>query len=255
MRGRIENLIKGFINNYKGRNKTKTDWDDPLVAFASAADPLFPELKTWVSATHPLPIDLLRDAKTVISYFIPFKKETVLSNRGGENSSIEWAIAYIETNHLITEVNQYLLEEFEKYHFKSILLPPTHNFDEKRLISDWSHKHIAWIAGLGKLGLHRMLITEKGCCGRLGSLVTNAPIDPNQRTDEEYCLYRYDGTCKKCAENCTFGALTFDSYDRRRCYEVCLINANVHLNLGNADVCGKCVCVVPCSFSNPIKQN
>jgi hypothetical protein len=49
----------------------------------------------------------------------------------------------------------------EKSDFRSVILPPTHNFDEKKLISDWSHKHIGFIAGLGKFGLHQMLITKK----------------------------------------------------------------------------------------------
>ena len=52
----------------------------------------------------------------------------------------------------------------------------THNFDEAKLVSYWSQKHVAYMAGLGKFGLHHMIITEKGCCGRLGSIVTNAKI-------------------------------------------------------------------------------
>lgn len=164
-----------------------------------------------------------------------------------KNYSKEWATAYIETNKLIVRLNNCLSKELEKSGFK-LLIPPTHNFDEKKLTSDWSHKHIAFIAGLGKFGLHQMLITEKGCCGRLGSLITNVSIELRERRDKEFCLY--NKICKKCIENCTFGALKIDSFDRYRCYKICLSNARLYFKLELADVCGKCICVIPCSFNN-----
>jgi epoxyqueuosine reductase QueG len=252
MKEKIQSSVKEFVKDYKIKDKTITDWNDPLVAFANASDPLFLKLKTIVGETHRLPGDLLEDAKTVISYFIPFKKETVLSNAGRKICSKEWAIAYIETNKLIVDLNKHLSEELEKSDFRSVILPPTHNFDEKKLISDWSHKHIGFIAGLGKFGLHQMLITEKGCCGRLGSLITNAKIEPTKRPAKEFCLYYHNKSCRKCVENCGFEALKLDSFDRHKCYEICLSNAKLYSGLGLADVCGKCVCVVPCSFNDPV---
>lgn len=253
MDDKIQKLIRKFVKNYKTQNKTKTDWDEPLVAFADADDPLFEKLKAIINTSHNTPTELLRDAKTVISYFIPFKKEIAISNVGGKNPSKEWARAYIETNKLISDLNEYLLKELEKLNFKSVILPPTHNFDEKTLISYWSHKHVAFISGLGKFGLHQMLITEKGGCGRLGSLITNAKINPTKRSDKEFCLYKHDATCKKCLEKCAFEALNIDSYDRHKCYEICLLNAELYSELGLASVCGKCACGVPCSFKNPVK--
>jgi len=253
MKEKVQNFIKNFVQKYKIENETSSNWEEPLVAFANANDPLFLKLKTAISETHKLPTDLLEDAKTVISYFIPFQKEIALSNAGAKNSSKEWAIAYIETNKLIAALNNCLSQELEKANFKSVILPPTHNFDKGRLISDWSHKHIAFIAGLGNFGLHQMLITEKGCCGRLGSLITNTKIEPTRRPDKEFCLYKYDQSCQKCVENCVFSALKMDSFDRQKCYDSCLSNGRLYAKLGLADCCGKCVCVVPCSFSNPVK--
>jgi epoxyqueuosine reductase QueG len=249
----ISAIIKEFVGTYKTKNKTKTDWEEPLIAYASAHDPLFLELKTVISETHSLPTELLKKAETVISYFIPFKKIIALSNVNGQNCSEEWAVAYIETNKLITDLNKFLSKELEKQKFKSMILPPTHNFDETELISDWSHKHVAFIAGLGNFGSHQMLITERGCCGRLGSLITNAKIRPTKRPQKEFCLYKHNETCKQCVGNCIFDALKIDSFDRYRCYEVCLSNADLFSELGLADVCGKCVTVVPCSFNNPVK--
>lgn len=38
----------------------------------------------------------------------------------------------------------------------------TGNFSREELVSCWSHKHAAYIAGLGIFGRHHMLITESG---------------------------------------------------------------------------------------------
>ncbi|MCJ7751437.1 MAG: S-layer homology domain-containing protein, partial [Armatimonadetes bacterium] len=42
--------------------------------------------------------------------------------------------------------NLHLAAVLEKEGFRSADLPPTHNFDTETLMSDWSHKHIAYIA-------------------------------------------------------------------------------------------------------------
>jgi epoxyqueuosine reductase QueG len=155
---------------------------------------------------------------------------------------------------LIEDLNGSLAERLRESGFDCVVTPPTHNFDEERLISGWSYKHVAFIAGLGRFGLHRMIITEKGCSGRLGSLVTNAAIKPTRRPEKEFCLYKKDRTCVTCVKNCVFEALKIDGFNRHRCYEVCLRNADLYSNLGLADVCGKCVSVTPCSFKNPTKD-
>lgn len=250
----IEKHIKEFVKSYKTKNKTVTSWEEPLIAYAYAKDPLFYELKREVSSSHSMPADLIEDAKTIITYFIPFSKDINTSNIKSKESSAQWSIAYIETNKLILEINKFINIKLTASNYDSTILPPTHNFDEQKLISDWSHKHVAYIAGLGKFGLHKMLITQKGCSGRLGSIVTNLKIEPTTRSDKEYCLYNYDGTCQKCVDNCVSGALKIDSFDRNICYKHLLENAKYHSKLGFADACGKCVSKVPCSFINPVSK-
>ena len=255
MKEKIEKFVKNYVKSYSTAKHTSTNWEEPLIAFADASDPLFNKLKEVVDANHALPSDLLGNAKTVISYFIPFKKETTLSNTKGTKASKKWAIAYIETNQLIGNVNEALSKMLNACGFKAAATPPTHNFDEKKLTSPWSNKHIAFIAGLGKFGIHHMIITEKGCCGRLGSVVTDAKIAPTKRNSKEACLYKTYGICGLCAEKCVFGALKINDLDKHKCYAQCLKNAQTYSELGLADVCGKCIANVPCSFTNPSKTH
>ncbi|KPU44798.1 hypothetical protein OXPF_18840 [Oxobacter pfennigii] len=251
---RIKNLISQFVKEYPDKNNTETMWQEPLTAFADAKDELFYELKQYVSPTHALPVDLLPGAETVVTYFIPFDKTIAKSNIEGPEASRAWAKAYIETNKLILDLNTHMHNEIQALGYNSNIMPATHNFDVVKLISDWSHRHAAYVAGLGKFGLNNMLITEKGCCGRFGSFVTDAQIEADERKISENCLYKHKGICKKCVDRCVNDALKVGSFDRHKCYGMCLFNDKLHSDLSISDVCGKCLVNVPCSFVNPVKK-
>ncbi|WP_041605746.1 epoxyqueuosine reductase [Halothermothrix orenii] len=253
-REKITQLVKQFIKDYSSRKEIYTKWREPIIKFSDVRDELFFKLKEIISPTHALPTDFMEDAKTVISYFIPFDKSIVNLNIDGKYSSRGWAMAYIETNKLILDLNKYIKRELELLNYKSTIIPATHNFDKEKLISDWSHRHVAYIAGLGTFGLNNMLITDKGCCGRIGSIITNLKVEPTKRKDIEYCLYKRKGVCKKCVKRCVNNALKVDSFDRHKCYEMLLYNDRLHSDFGLADVCGKCCVNLPCSFTNPVKK-
>jgi len=243
-------LIDDFTGAFA--KKAQTGWKEPLVGFARADDPLFAKLKEVACPTHAKPENLLPEARTVIAFFIPFHDDVVDSNKSGHFSSRAWAVAYIETNRLINELNHYLKDALISRGHKAAFVPATHNFDEKTLLSDWSHRHAAYIAGLGTFGLNHMLITERGCCGRIGSLVTDLEIEPTPRSDRKFCLYKAGSTCGNCVKICVNGALTTGGLDRHRCYRMCLENGKRFAHLeGITDVCGKCKVGVPCSTAIP----
>ncbi|HAK45139.1 MAG TPA: (Fe-S)-binding protein [Spirochaeta sp.] len=239
------------------RNAEETEgierWRTPLVSFASADDPLMTELKNWVDPKHLLPGDMLKGAQSVICYYLPFNPEIPKSNRGERLASREWVDTYVETNKLIDVINEKLKNYLAAEGYACETTPATHNFDPKVLISYWSHRHLAYIAGLGTFGLNNMLITDEGTAGRFGSCVTNLKLTPGKRPDGENCLYKAKGTCGVCAKKCVNGALTTDGFDRFKCYDMCLENDAAN-NIGTlADVCGKCIAGMPCSNRNPMK--
>ncbi len=247
----IRSEIERVVNEYPEQG-TETIWQSPVVGFASASDPLFAELKTAVSGTHAMPNDLLGQARTTVAFFIPFTKALSISNKEGEIASQQWALAYIQTNRLIKEISYHVKAFLVNKGFATHVFPATHNFDEEKLISDWSHRHAAYIAGLGKFGLNNMLITDSGCCGRLGSFITDAQFEADSRSKEEACLYKYNGSCQRCVKRCVNRALRSDEFDRHGCYDMCLANEAHFSSLGQANVCGKCSVAVPCSHTNPV---
>lgn len=249
----IENIVSKFVADYMKKDDITTKWKKPLVAFADSKDPLFLKLKEVANPKHLLPEDILQEANSVISYFIPFEESIPISNMNGRNSSKEWAKAYIETNQLIQNLNDFLIKELENMGYISSKLNPEINMDYEKLTSVWSNRHVAYVAGLGTFGLNNMLITKNGCCGRLGNVVTSAVLTPTKRPDHEYCLYKFNGSCKYCVSKCVNEALFVDRFDRYKCFEMCKENDKIHHDLGGeAEVCGKCLTVVPCSFENPV---
>lgn len=254
MKNRTILAIEEFVEKYQEKKDISTSWGVPLVGFAAAHDPYFEKLKTAVSPTHAVPEDLLADAATVITYFLPFARSIASSNSKERLSSPEWAVGYVETNELIKQLNHHLTKIFTANGEQVVTVPATHNWIEDKLISNWSHRHIAFIAGLGRFGLNNMLITDRGCCGRIGSLITTAVIEADNRPESEACLYKHDGSCKKCVRKCVNEALFEDSFDRFRCYDQLLENVEEHKSVGYADVCGKCLAAVPCSHANPVRM-
>jgi len=253
----VEGLIVNYVKNYPALKGTETSWREPVVGFADAHDPLFPKLKEIISPTHALPEDLVPGAKSVIVFFLPFSKEIVESNIADEESSRAWDIAYIETNNLVGDLNQYLYDEITAKGFHASLLPATYNYDQEKLISDWSHRSVAYIAGIGKFGVNHMMITKSGCCGRLGSVVTDLELTPSKFSDEEYCLYKYNGSCLKCVKRCVNNAFQVQdkevAFDRKKCNEQIYDKIIPVYPIGLGDTCGKCMVGVPCSLVIPRK--
>ncbi len=234
MERKIENWVKEIV-----RGKL---WRKPLISFCNAEST---EILPKIIPNHLTAEDVLPNAKSVIVYFIPFTEDVVKSNANGKRPSKLWALAYIETNKLIEFINDYLSKKLENLGFRCAKIEPTHNFDENSLMSYWSHKHIAYFAGLGTFGVHTMLITEKGCCGRLGSLITDAELKYGEIIGEELCIHKKGKKCLECVEKCPVNALKENYFDRRKCYEFLIKNSRIYGFF--ADVCGKCACGVPCS--------
>jgi epoxyqueuosine reductase QueG len=102
-----------------------------------------------------------------------------------------------------------------------------------------------------------MLITPRGCAGRLGSLVSDVELGshPLIETDEA-CLLKAGNKCGKCIHACPVEALGENDFDRRGCWNRLNENRDTldyFFDLPESThVCGKCAAITPCSFLNPV---
>ncbi|MGI6008124.1 MAG: epoxyqueuosine reductase [Ruminococcus sp.] len=251
----LKQKILDFVTAYPDSHHTETKWRQPIIGVADAADPLYEELKEKISPGHSLPSEIVKGAKSVIVFFIPFAREIIKSNIPGEESSKEWDYACIETNNLIRDLCSFLYETITDMGYQASNLPPTYHYDPERLVSQWSHKSSAYIAGIGTFGIHHLLITDQGCCGRIGSVITDMELPATKRNAEEYCLYKRTGACGKCIDRCVNQAFSIDQgkvfYNRFKCNEQIYDKIVPQYPIGAGDACGKCMCGVPCAFTNP----
>ena len=220
----------------------------PLVAFASAHDPRYEELKTVIGPWHQLPRDFLPEAESVISYFIPFTKEVALGPKNEPDGCPVWSEAYITINQHFHVVNQAVQNYLESQGYKAAQIRPPKAYDPETFHAVWSHRSTAVIAGLATLGANNLAITEKGSGGRFCSLITSAKLEPNREQPKKVCPYPMNGKCGLCIKACPAGALTGGPTDKAACQEELNKNPERLKKLNAkyiADICGKCLSVCP----------
>ncbi|NTU60497.1 MAG: epoxyqueuosine reductase, partial [Deltaproteobacteria bacterium] len=170
-------------------------FDEPLVAFASAEDPLFDEYKTVIGAFHRTPREVFEDAfgagslaaGTVVSWVLPVTEKTRLTNRlQDEYPSARWAHTRAHGEAFNVELRRRVVAALEAEGHRAVaplLSPGFRIFDDTPvgIASTWSERHAAYAAGLGTFSLNDGLITERGIAHRLGSVVTDLVLEPSPR--------------------------------------------------------------------------
>jgi len=254
----LRKFAETFVAKEPGRLGTDGWWQTPLLT-AAPIDERFDQLPQIAAGDHLLPWDLLPTAKSVIVFYIPFKKDLVKANKPGERPCREWGVAYVQTNDLIGRLSQALGDFLNEHGYQSGLTPATHNFDDVKLMARWSHKHLAHLVNLGRFGINHLLITPVGCTGRLGSFVSEAELGDHPLIDTETaCLLKAGKECDKCIKACPVAALSENDFDRRSCWNRLNDNRRVLDYFSDlpesTHVCGKCAALVPCSFINPVAR-
>lgn len=247
MNTEIENQIDSFIDAYCAERGRERLWRRPLARCADASEGAFHQLRQLVVPDHFLPGDFLEQPTTVVSYFLPFLSALAKENIPEKMAAPSWADAYLVTNAMAEDINRHLVEWVQGLGYRAAR-PQNIGYRTDILMSRWSQRHVAWLAGHGSFGINNMLIGEEGCCGRYFSIVTDLPAKHDKPSSAELCLYKAKGVCKVCVQHCWSGALTEGGFDRHKCYGVCGQNDAIY---PGAHVCGKCVVGLPCSFKRP----
>ena len=249
----LEAELRDFFSSHSA-NRLKDFGDSPiylspLLKAASARDPLFLKYKDpeVIGPHHLAPEEWLPGARTVLSYFLPFSPRIVESNSGDGLPSVEWVYGRIEGELMNDETRRFIEAYLKKAGGKALVPPfdPRYRVVERR--STWSERHAAYAAGLGTFGLSRGLITESGCAGRYGSVLTDLEFEPSPRpyaTPDEYCTH-----CGECIPRCPSGAITAAGKDVARC--AAYIDNVVKPRFAPRYGCGKCQTRVVCSRKRP----
>jgi len=280
----MEYLIKNEIIKYV--TEGKDNWfeeindhyyDEPIIKFASADDPLFEEYKTIISSDHLTPAEAFEmtfgensyRGGTVISVVLPINEKIRKSN-GVQNKlpSKEWALLHSFGEDVFKKNFYNFFEDFlNQLGYKTVAPYGAEWFKafntDSGPSSNWSERHIAYAAGLGTFGLNDAFITEKGIAVRLASFVTELKLNPDARVSKSYtenCLFYNKGICGACIKRCPFNAISEKGHNKLICYKSCYGEESRKLAEsygGNPNAgagCGLCQTKVPCEFRNPIKS-
>ena len=259
----IVDLISRFVEIDPGNRIPEREdlriYEEPLIAFADGSDPIYEELKgeSVIGPHHRSPGEWLEGARSVISYFLPFSREIVDSNRDEGLPSDEWYMARYWGEEFNNLLRSRIVESVEKAGHRALAPVMAEGFETYIVTSNWSERHTAFIAGLGTFCLSYALISEKGCAGRYGSVITDIDLPASPRRAEglmDNCLGGENGACDKCIKRCPAGAITREGKDHEKCRA--FIVENIDSVYGErhgyfAGGCGKCQTNTPCARMNP----
>lgn len=250
-------------------------WDEPLIGFASGADPLFRDFKNAVGEDHWTPPELFSirfpgktvtpDNLTVISWILPHRAITKADNsREKFYPSLRWVQARFPGEEFNNSLRRHIVDELAKKGILSVAplhMPEWSWGKSSRYVysSKWSERHAAYAAGLGTFGLCDGLITEKGKAHRAGSVVANVAVPASPRpynNHRAYCLFFLDGSCIACGKRCPAGAVTGKGHDKLKCWDhaggTCAKFVKENYNFDGYG-CGLCQTGVPCESGIPRK--
>lgn len=270
MREMISAEISRFVqecrdNRFPGSNEPY--FDDALIGFAAASDPLFREYNRIIGDFHRLPAEILEGAATVVCWVLPVSRATRVSNRRQERwPSLEWSLTRNNGENFNTLLRHHMVAWLEGRGHRAVapqLAPDWRQLDDPvaGIASSWSERHAAYAAGLGTFSLNDGLITARGIAHRLGSVVTDLELPPTPRSAGGYrsnCLYHRDGSCGVCISRCPVGAISRQGHDKDVCrgYVYRTVPEAVGELYGVPQTgCGLCQTRVPCEERIPGGKN
>lgn len=233
-------------------------YEEPIFAFGSADDENFKLLKETpaIGEHFMLPNQWVPQAKTVISFFLPFSEEVKKGNKMDKVWPSEaWLHGRIEGQKLLSNLCRYLNSELIRLGFDSVVPSLDERFwsskeksnPELSFTSNWSERHVAFVCGLGTFGLSKGIITKKGMAGRLGSIVTGLYLQPDERKYKE--VYEYCSMCGACVKKCPVDAISIENGKNHiKCSEFLDVTADKYKPRYG---CGKCQVSVPCESRIP----
>lgn len=225
-------------------------YDQPLIGIASADDELWEKLKEpdAVGAQHLSPQEWLTGAKAVITYFLPYTKRIRQTNRSKGLPSTEWLYGRYEGEIFNNALRSFIVDFVEKAGGRAIAPALDKRFAVVDRRSNWSERHVAYVAGLGTFSLNRSLITSLGSAGRFGSVIVDFALEPTRRLYKE--VDEYCTKCGACIHRCPPQAIDENGKDNEICS--CYVDETLARYKPRYG-CGKCQTAVPCEDRNPQK--
>ena len=215
------------------------DLDIPLVGFASAKNWDSPPFEPWVPPEFR-PQAIWPEVKTVIVIGIPVSLPIV------ETSPSIWYHELYRTVNILLDTSASRIATFlNAKGFSSISLPRdgygSIGVLKEKPVTFFSHRHAAFLAGLGTFGINNMLLTPQfGPRVRFTSIFTSAEIGSDPVMEEEICI-----KCMRCVDVCPVKAIPGTDYPKGITDKVACATRSEALHKRFISPCGLCIKICP----------
>jgi epoxyqueuosine reductase QueG len=240
-----------------------TIFAEPIVGYADANDPLFSAFRDKHDITYGRfrpPGWWMDSARTVISIFFPYSPGILSTNEAADDSpSLGWLHGRYEGQQAIDAAMAHLVDMLRKLGHNALAPSLDKRFSSyigshcgaphsnTAYWSNWSERHVAYVAGLGTFGLSGGLITQRGVAGRFSSIITTQHIKSTPRAYSG--VYEYCTMCGACARRCPVCAIDINTgKDHTLCSQFLDRVLDEHYP---RYACGKCQVGVPCATKLP----
>ena len=280
----IEDVIENFVNSSPLNRLDSFEgapiFEKPLIGFANGDNPLFEEYKKVIHVDHYTPREILMKHLTetlnvempdfknvsVISFALPVNRDTLRSNSlEKEGPSLRWNHTRWKGQEFITELSKHLVSALDGMGVVALapdLAPFFKIFGPPDLIvSNWSHRHMAYAAGLGTFSLNDGFITPRGIAIRCGSVVAKMELMPSVRPYANHlanCRFYATGKCGICISRCPGDAISEKGHDKAKCFDTLFVKQKPWIDgahgpgyIGGYAGCGLCQTGVPCETKIP----
>lgn len=200
----------------QGVRKKCADLDIPLVGFAPVGRWDAPLFEPWIPEAFR-PRSVFPETNTVIVIGLPVSLPVLESA-----PSIWYRELYRTVNSLLDQAGYRIASALSAGGYPSVWIPRdgygSISVLKEKPVAFFSHRHAAFLAGLGNFGVNNTLLTpEFGPRVRFASILTAAEIEPDPVLEKPLCI-----RCQRCVEACPVHALGGEDYpagltDKKTC--------------------------------------
>jgi epoxyqueuosine reductase len=213
--------------------------DIPLVGFASAQSWDTPLFEPWVPPEFR-PQAIWPEVKTVIVIGIPVSLPIV------ETAPSIWYHELYRTVNTLLDTSAFRIATFlNAQGFPSVCLPRdgygSIGVLKEKPVTFFSHRHAAYLSGLGTFGINNMLLTPQfGPRVRFTSIFTSAEIGSDPVMKEDLCIQ-----CMRCVDVCPVKAIPGNDYPEGIINKIRCATRSEALLKRFISPCGLCIKVCP----------
>ncbi len=123
---------------------------------------------------------------------------------------------YKQTNYFLDSLSLRVANFIQDSGFEALPVPASQVIDRENQKGHLSHRQIARLAGLGRIGRSGLLVTPRfGARIRLATVLTDMPVYLNDALEKQDC-----GECVRCISLCPAGAIKEnpEDFDREACF-------------------------------------